>query len=182
MARIWDAATGACLWKLVHHGSVYAVTFSRDNKRIVTASADLTARVWNAATGAAVSPPLTHQGAVMSAAFSPDRASVVTASWDHTARVWDAVTGKPLTPPLQHRHHVYSAVFDATGTRVVTSSNDHTARIWNLRLASGTLDSWRAVVERASPHVLVNGVLLPRAPVGSPEPDNSTTEKAEWSR
>jgi WD40 repeat protein len=46
------------------------------------------ARVWDASTGAPVSPPLEHQGSVNAAAFSPDGTRVVTASGDRTARVW----------------------------------------------------------------------------------------------
>jgi len=108
-------------------------------------------------------PPLEHHDAAWSAVFSPDGTRVVTASADHTARVWDAVTGEPRGPPLAHQGTVYHAVFSPDGTRIVTASADHTARIWDLPLATGTLAQWRAIVERASPYVLRNGVLSPRA-------------------
>jgi hypothetical protein len=50
-------------------------------KRIVTASWDATARLWDAATGKPISEPLTgHAGEVMSAVFSPDGKRIVTAS------------------------------------------------------------------------------------------------------
>ena len=163
---------------LTHQGSVYSIALSRDGTRVVTASADHTARVWDAASGLPLSPPLVHQGAVVSAAFSSDGARVVTASWDRTARVWDAATGKPLSLPLEHQDHVHGAAFDADGTRVVTASNDHTARVWNLQLASGTLEDWRAIVERSSPYVLANGVLLsrPQALVERPELNKKRTD------
>ena len=75
-----------------------SAAFSADGTRLVTASYDHTARVWAAATGKPLSPPLAHQRLVMSAAFSPDGARVVTASLDQTAMIWDAVTGAPLCP------------------------------------------------------------------------------------
>jgi hypothetical protein len=65
--------------------------------RVVTASGDKTARVWDAATGAPIGKPLQHEGSVNSASFSPDGARVVTASTDKTARVW---TGPPLAPNI----------------------------------------------------------------------------------
>jgi len=74
-----------------------------DGTRVVTASQDNTARVWDAATGTPVTRPLEHQATVRSAAFSPDGTRVVTASYDKTARVWDAATGKPVTHPLEHQ-------------------------------------------------------------------------------
>src|SRR5207344_1921737 len=70
-------------------GGVFSAAFSPDGTRVVTASNDNTARVWDVVTGAQLSPPLQHQGVVASAAFSSDGIRVVTASKDETARVWD---------------------------------------------------------------------------------------------
>ena len=70
---MWDAATGAPIGKpLQHEDSVANAAFSPDGARVVTASADKTARVWDAATGTPIGEPLQHEGAVSSAAFSPD--------------------------------------------------------------------------------------------------------------
>ena len=74
-----------------------SAAFSPDGKRIVTASSDKTARIWDAASGKPIGEPLKgHEDAVNSAAFSPDGRRIVTGSWDKTARIWDAATGKPI--------------------------------------------------------------------------------------
>ena len=91
---------------------------------MVTASRDKTARVWDAATGKALSEPMKHDGGVFSAQFSADGQRVVTASRDKTARVWDAATGKALSEPMKHDGVVSSAQFSADGQRVVTASDD----------------------------------------------------------
>ena len=57
-----------------HDGAVFSAAFSPDGARIVTASADGTARIWDAATGSPVGEPLRQRDAVFSAAFSPDGA------------------------------------------------------------------------------------------------------------
>ena len=78
-----------------------SAAFSPDGKRIVTASEDKTARLWDAETGKPIGEPLTgHTDGVSSAAFSPDGKRIVTASADKTARLWDAETGKPIGEPL----------------------------------------------------------------------------------
>src|SRR5204863_8945204 len=79
-----------------HSSVVNAANWSPDGKRVVTASHDGTARIWDAATGAELVVLSGHRGAVDTAAFSPDGRRVVTASVDNTARIWDAVTGKQL--------------------------------------------------------------------------------------
>ena len=57
-------------------------------KRVVTASFDGTARMWDAVTGLSLSPPLRHHDRVWHAEFSPDGNRVLTASADGTARLW----------------------------------------------------------------------------------------------
>jgi dipeptidyl aminopeptidase/acylaminoacyl peptidase len=115
-----------------HDSGVWSAQFSPDGQRVVTASMDQRARVWDAATGKALGEPMQHTGAVNSAQFSPDGQRVVTASADGTARVWDAATGKALSEPMKHDNQVYSAQFSPDGQRVVTASWDQTARVWDI--------------------------------------------------
>jgi WD40 repeat protein len=114
---------------------VWSVAFSPDGKRVVTGSADGTARVWelSGATFAAVAVLEGDKLAIRSVAFSPDGRRVVTGSYDNTARLWDWSGPTPATTLLQgHRGPVASAAFSPDGKRVVTGSADHTARVWDL--------------------------------------------------
>jgi WD40 repeat protein len=72
---------------LQNDDSVNSAAFSSGGSRVVTASADGTARVWDAATGAPIGDPILHLGPVHSAALSPDGARVLTASDDMTGRI-----------------------------------------------------------------------------------------------
>jgi WD40 repeat protein len=117
---------------LMRHDSVInSAQFSPDGQRFVTASADKTARLWDAVTGKAIGEPMKHEGIVYSAQLSPDGRRVVTASEDKTARLWDTVTGKAIGEPMEHEGKVYSAQFSPDGRRVVTASADKTARLWD---------------------------------------------------
>jgi dipeptidyl aminopeptidase/acylaminoacyl peptidase len=112
---------------------VYNAAFSPDGARIVTASADKTARLWDAKTGASLAVLQGHTGRVYSAAFSPDGGRVVTASDDNTARLWDAKTGASLAVLQGHTGSISSAAFSPDGTHVVTASADKTARLWDAK-------------------------------------------------
>ncbi len=67
-------------------GEVPATTYAdrsgkyQDQKGIVTASQDKTARVWDAKTGSQLALLSGHEGVVIAAAFSPDGQRIVTTS------------------------------------------------------------------------------------------------------
>jgi WD40 repeat protein len=131
-ARIWDVRTGRLVGRPLDYRVIYSV-FSPDGRWVATASAEHTARVWDAVTGKPVTPALTHAEGVSYCAFSPDGRRLATTSKDGTARVWDARTGQPVTPPLPHSAIVDYAAFSRDGNRVVTASLDGTARVWEVR-------------------------------------------------
>jgi WD40 repeat protein len=114
-----------------HTGLVNSAAFSPDDRRIVTASNDKTARLWDDKTGTALATLSGHTSWVLSAAFSPDGARVVTGSQDGTARLWDANTGAGLATLSGHRGKVNSVAFSPDGTRVVTASQDGNVRLWD---------------------------------------------------
>jgi len=112
-----------------HQNVVLRAQFSPDGSRIVTASADGTARVWDAVKGTLLTELKGHQGAVSIAEFSADGKRIVTAGADGTARVWDAKNGTLITELQAHQGPVSKAMFSPDGRRVVTASADATARV-----------------------------------------------------
>jgi hypothetical protein len=109
---------------------------------MATASADHTARIWDARTGECLTEPLRHEAPIQSAQFSPDGRRIVTASADHTARVWDAQTGQALNEPLRHGDELWYAEFGPDGQWVVTASKDGTARIWEASPIPAPTPGW----------------------------------------
>jgi WD40 repeat protein len=116
---------------LHHHAEVRSAKFSPDGSRIVTASFDHTARVWDARSGQLLLTLTGHSDQVWDAAFSRDGKHIVTASSDKSAIVWDAETGEKSAILKGHSAVVETAAFSPDGTRIVTASDDTTARVWD---------------------------------------------------
>lgn len=115
-----------------HTDRVRSAAFAPDGRRVVTASFDDSARIWDAKTGQQVMLLSGHTDHLSSASFSLDNRLVVTASGDQTARVWDAQTGHEIVRLTGHTGPVRSAAFSSDSRFVVTASFDKTARVWDV--------------------------------------------------
>jgi WD40 repeat protein len=117
---------------LEHEARVNYAEFSPDGNRIVTASWDKTARLWDARTGRPIGEPLRHDAEVNWATFDRSGGRVATASRDKTARLWSGLTGETLVAPLVHSNPLgesYSIEFSPEGGRLVTIAGDK-VQVW----------------------------------------------------
>ena len=135
-----------------HGGSIRTARYSPDGRRIVTASEDSTARIWDAVTGRELMVLRGHTQKVRSADFSPDGREVLTVSYDDTARTWDAASGRQLALLRRGVHNrMHFASYSPDGLRVVIASGDGTAQIWDASLAKqlAELDGHTEIMARA---------------------------------
>ena len=79
-----------------HSGAVICVAISPDGQRIVTGSADATAKVWDANTGQELVTLKGHRGPVSFATFTSDGHRIVTTGTDGKSRVWYARDGQEI--------------------------------------------------------------------------------------
>jgi WD40 repeat protein/TPR repeat protein len=116
-----------------HSDFLRSAAYSPDGMRVVTASLDKTARIWDARSGKQLAVLSGHGDRVNSAAYSPDGTQIVTASSDKTARIWDARTGAQLAILSGNGDRLISAAYSPDGTRIVTASYGRTARVMDTR-------------------------------------------------
>ena len=129
---LWNAVTDVPIGPLIHDGQIYSAFFSGDSRRVVTSSIDKSARVWDAATGLALSPPLVHPSWVYRAEFSADNRFLLTVSKDASARVWDLATHKLVGAAMQGHEDIAARFRPRTG-EVVTIDVDGLFDVWDWR-------------------------------------------------
>jgi WD40 repeat protein len=90
--KIFDTATWEQIATLEGHTHwVNAISLSRNNRLLASASGDHTARIWNLDTNLPIGPPLQHRDTVECAAFSANASGrvLVTGGCDKIAYAWD---------------------------------------------------------------------------------------------
>ena len=130
-----------------HGARVTSASFSADGTRLVTASRDHDARIWDVATGETRMVLQGHFGPVQDARFSPDGRWVVTAG-PGRAGLWDARDGGPVTLLRGHRGPVTSAAFSPNGRTIVTGGVDGTVRTFRCDICGGLRELVRLADER----------------------------------
>ncbi len=131
---IWDAETCKALGEPIRHeNSIRSISFSPDGGRLISASADNTARIWSLTrSGAEQEHILRHAHYVTHADFSPDGLRVVTASEDGACQMWDALDGTALGEPMRHIGGVWRVILSPAGTMLLCVGADRAARVWDL--------------------------------------------------
>jgi WD40 repeat protein len=120
--------------RFISTGEVTSLRFSRDGKNVLVSSEDHTARLWDAATGRELIPPLWHSNEVNAAAFNPDETRIATAGSDNSVVLWNAATGQRLASRLLADGAMWMVEFDPVGQRLLTGSRGGTVRVWDAAL------------------------------------------------
>jgi WD40 repeat protein len=112
-----------------HLGTVHRLRVSADGSRILSASFDNTARLWDPERDVAVGPAFEHQAAVWAVAFSPD-GRIATACDDNVVRVWRPAPGQSVREVQHEMGFDHAAIFSPDGRYVLLKIDEEFASVY----------------------------------------------------
>ncbi len=136
-----DLSTGAIKQTITgHEGPILALDFSRDGTKLVSGSADKTARVWNLADPQTpeLGRFLAHRAEVTAVAFFPDGQQLVSGGADKTLKIWklrapdneNSESSEEVQDLAGHTGPIVSVVVPANN-QPISAATDKTVRVWN---------------------------------------------------
>jgi len=141
---IWDTLKG-------HTGMVQAVAFTSDGKKLATASADGTVKIWDAASGNVLATfkvettvkttdPKTKKETLITepgrpftcVAFSPDNKILSAGNLDGVIKIYDVDAAKEIGA-LKAHEGVWALAYNPDGSRLASAGWDQTIKVWDTK-------------------------------------------------
>jgi len=133
MLRIFNAETRSVVEELpAHEGHIWCVSFSPDDRYILTASTDQSFKVWDTLNWSFRQIENAHDQEIGSARFSNDGKSLVTCADDKLVKIWNTETLELEAVLEGHSNKVWRAVFSPDDKTIASSGYDGEIIIWDL--------------------------------------------------
>jgi len=130
--------------RLAHYDQLNDARFSPDGRRVLTASANGVAYVWQLPSSTSPDGEATtlrpvdafrtfeHRGVVVAVVWSPDGRTVAVGTDLNAVRVWEVESGQPLSPAIHVSDLIAELAFTPDGRRLVAATADGAIKFWEI--------------------------------------------------
>jgi WD40 repeat protein len=136
--EIWRADGKRLSQMQAHQQTVTSLSFTLDDKRLITTSKDRSAKIWDLDDAMHKSITLgvqcsgcEHSDAVLASAVGGKNGLIATGGQDHTVRLWTA-EGKLISTLPASTSYVTGVVFSPNEAQLATVGSEGSVRIWDL--------------------------------------------------
>jgi WD40 repeat protein/class 3 adenylate cyclase len=165
---IWAGDSLEPLGELRGHADIIQDVAFLSDRKVVTASWDGTAKVWDLESRRELTTLRGHSGPVVGVAVSPDKTRIATASIDGTTKLWDARTGREVLTLFGHVRIVHSVDISSDGRLLATASGDGTVALHLLAIEELRRLARERVTRALTDDECRQYLHVPKCPAGGP--------------
>jgi WD40 repeat protein/serine/threonine protein kinase len=162
-AEVREPATGKLLFLLQDVRGWQRAVFSPDGSRLLTASRNGQAGVWDGRSGRLLASLDARLGPVSDAEFSPDNRLLVLGGLGRPTEVWDTAGTTPLWTTGSRSWGAKTVRFSPDGTRIAALEGGR-VRLWDASLETRSPEEVEALVRCRAPWRLKDGRFVPAEP------------------
>lgn len=115
-----------------HSSFINVLAISSDGKKLYSAGADKTIKIWDLNEGKEILDLIGHSSFINDLVISPDGKKLYSAGADKTIKAWDLNTGKELFSLKGHDNYINSLALSTDGKILASAGADYNIKIWNL--------------------------------------------------
>jgi WD40 repeat protein len=132
--KIFEVASGKLTVEIKngHSDTVFAVSFSPDDKKLASCAADKFVKTFEVPSGKFLKSFEGHTHHVLGVDWKADGKMLVSAGADNVIKVWDFDKGEQLRTIPGHGKQITRLLFIGKSDQFATCSGDQTVRFWNI--------------------------------------------------
>lgn len=129
--KLIEIDSGEPARSFIGHTEIVSDICTYDGK-LLSASWDGKAKLWDVASGLSVQKFVGHQGQIFASAFNQSGKQILTAGSDRVIRLWDVETGDTLRTFVGHTDAITTVDFIHQDKHIISYSLDGTTRLWDV--------------------------------------------------
>jgi WD40 repeat protein len=132
--KIFEVASGKLVVEIKngHSDTVFAVSFSPDDKKLASCAADKFVKTFEVPSGKFLKSFEGHTHHVLGVGWKADGKMLASAGADNVIKVWDFDKGEQLRTIPGHGKQITRLLFIGKSDQFATCSGDQTVRFWNI--------------------------------------------------
>ena len=113
-----------------HNAAINGIQLTKDEKKLISYSADNTIKIWETETGKLFRTLEGHTGRVDGIQLTEDEKKLISYSNDETIKIWELETGKLFRTLKGHTGFLKGIRLTKDEKKLISYSNDKTIKIW----------------------------------------------------
>lgn len=115
-----------------HSGAINGIVLTKDEKKMISWSADGTIKIWDVEQGKLLKTLEGHRGSVENIQITQNDKYIISSSFDKTLKIWELESGELLKTLIGHASYLQGFQLTSDNKKIISYAEDKTIKIWDI--------------------------------------------------